>query len=73
MRLCINPYCHSVEWENPVTATNCDRCGCELTIDKIYYVTSLLSNNSGFGTIYELKDAAQQPKVLKVLQQRFND
>jgi serine/threonine protein kinase len=73
VRLCINPDCSTIEWENPDTATHCENCGCGLSIDSSYTVTRLISNNSGFGTIYELEDISGQQRVLKVLHSRFND
>ena len=73
MRLCINPDCSTSEWENPDTAMHCENCGCGLSIDGSDTVTRLISNNSGFGTIYELEDVNGQQRVLKVLHARFND
>lgn len=73
MRLCINPYCHTSVWENPDTATHCENCGCELLVNELYTVKSLLSNKSGFGTVYELVDTTGKTRVLKVLKPIFNE
>ena len=70
MRLCINPNCNS---HNLDTAELCQQCGCELLIDRAYAVKRLLSDKSGFGTIYEVEDANQHPKILKILKPEFND
>ncbi|PZV11834.1 MAG: hypothetical protein DCF20_18765 [Pseudanabaena sp.] len=51
----------------------CQQCGCELLIDRAYAVKRLLSDKSGFGTIYEVEDANQHPKVLKILKPELND
>lgn len=73
MCLCINPYCGTIEHNNPDTATSCEKCGCELQVNEKYTVKRLLSNKSGFSTVYEIEDEAKQTKVLKVLQSRFNE
>ncbi|TYQ23193.1 hypothetical protein PseudUWO311_23670 [Pseudanabaena sp. UWO311] len=59
MRLCINPNCNS---QNLDITELCQQCGCELLIDRTYAVKRLLSDKSGFGTIYEVEDANQHPK-----------
>ncbi len=73
VRLCINPYCGIVEREHSDTTTNCEECGCELMVHEIYTANRLLSIQGGFGTVFELEDAAKQPKVLKVLKPIFNN
>ena len=73
MRLCINPHCKSSDRQNLDEAEFCENCGCELLIDRTYAVKRLLSDKSGFGTIYEVEDAAQHSKVLKILKPEFND
>jgi serine/threonine protein kinase len=73
VRLCINPYCGTVERENPDIATNCEDCGGELLVHKIYTANRLISIQGGFGTIFELEDAAKQQKILKVLKPIFNN
>jgi serine/threonine protein kinase len=70
MRLCLNPDCNT---QNPDTVEFCGQCGCELLIDRTYAVKRLLSDKSGFGTIYEVADAAQNLKVLKILKPEFNN
>ncbi len=72
MRLCINPDCNG-DRQNIDEAEVCAYCNCELIIDGTYSVKRLLSDKSGFGTIYEAEDAHQQPKVLKILNPEFND
>ncbi|MBD2177453.1 serine/threonine protein kinase [Pseudanabaena sp. FACHB-1998] len=72
MRVCINPDCNG-DRQNPDTAEFCLQCKCELIIDGTYTVKKLLSDKSGFGTIYEVEDLHQQPKVLKILSHEFNN
>jgi serine/threonine protein kinase len=73
MRLCINPDCGAVERQNPDTTTNCQQCGCELLVNDLYTASRLLSDGGGFGTVFELEDAAtKQQLVLKVLKPTFN-
>ncbi|CAN1212513.1 serine/threonine-protein kinase [Tumidithrix helvetica PCC 7403] len=73
MRLCINPHCKSSDRQNPDTVDFCENCQCELLIDRTYVVKRLLSDNTGFGTIYEVENAKQQPRVLKILRSEFNE
>ncbi len=70
MRLCINPNCNN---QNQDIVELCQQCGSELLIDRTYSVKRLLSDKSGFGTIYEVEDLKQHPKVLKILKPEFND
>ncbi len=66
MSLCINPNCPKPD--EPASGTNpiCCNCGTDRYLQKRYWVKHLLSDNSGFGTIYEADDQGK-PKILKVL------
>ncbi|MDB9528854.1 serine/threonine protein kinase [Oscillatoria sp. CS-180] len=66
MSLCINPDCPQPAHPNNGHSVTCHACGSGLLLQGRYRVMRLLSNNSGFGTVYE---AYQQdiPKILKVL------
>lgn len=73
MRLCLNPNCKSSDQQNLEHLEFCVHCGCGLLIDSKYAVKRLLSDKSGFGTIYEVEDVSQHLKVLKILKPEFND
>jgi WD40 repeat protein len=71
MSYCINPSCPSPN--NPANAKShiCRHCGSELLLQGRYQVMRLLSDNSGFGNIYEAYDGAT-PKILKILKENYN-
>lgn len=71
MSYCINPICS--EPNDPANINNriCRNCGSELLLQGRYQVMRLLSDNSGFGIVYEAYDGAT-PKILKVLKQKHN-
>ncbi len=66
MSLCINPSCPKPD--DPANGNNpiCCNCGTDRYLQKRYWVKHLLSDNSGFGTIYEADDQGTA-KILKVL------
>lgn len=66
MSLCINPHCPQPAHPDNGYSLTCQACGSGLLLQGRYRVMRLLSNSSGFGTVYE---AYQQdvPKILKVL------
>ncbi|MBE9127365.1 MULTISPECIES: serine/threonine-protein kinase [unclassified Coleofasciculus] len=69
MSYCINPICP--EPNDPANTNNriCRNCGSELLLQGRYPVMRLLSDNSGFGMVYEAYEGAT-PKILKVLKQK---
>ena len=71
MSLCINPRCS--QSSDPLNANNniCRNCGSELLLQQRYRVIRLLSDTSGFGTVYEADDRGE-PKILKVLKEHLN-
>ena len=72
MSYCINPRCPQPN--DPANLNNrvCRNCGSELLLQGRYQVMRLLSDNSGFGKVYEAYYGAI-PKLLKVLKQKHND
>ena len=71
---CINPYCREPNHpSNNNTQTKlCGSCGSILLLNNKYRVSRLLSDNSGFGIIYEAF-AGFNSKILKVLQEKWNN
>ncbi|MEH2297540.1 MAG: 4-Cys prefix domain-containing protein [Nostoc sp.] len=65
MSLCINPNCQNPD--NPDNLLRCQSCGSELLLEGRYRVTRLLSDQGGYGDIYEIRDRSGIAKVLKVL------
>lgn len=72
MSLCINPRC--VQPDHPENGLNryCQSCGSDLLLQGRYRVMRLLSNQSGFGQVYEAYDR-NIPKILKVLKETHTD
>lgn len=71
MSYCINPNCPKPN--DPANANKpiCRNCGSELLIKGRYQVMRLLSDNSGFGKIYEAYGGTR-PKILKILKETHN-
>ena len=71
---CINPSCPQPAHPNNNNPKNvyCASCGSQLLLNGKYRVSRLLSNNSGFGIVYEAFKGFKA-KILKVLQERWND
>ena len=71
MSYCINPRCPQPN--DPANTNNrvCRNCGSELLLEGRYQVMRLLSDNSGFGKVYEAYKGAT-PKILKVLKDTHN-
>ena len=70
---CINPRCRQPDHpdNNNPTSRYCYSCGSELLLHGKYRVSRLLSDDSGFGIVYEIFEGFE-PKILKVLQRRWN-
>ncbi|MEM9214593.1 MAG: serine/threonine-protein kinase [Cyanobacteria bacterium P01_F01_bin.150] len=66
MTLCINPNCPQPNHSNNDSQSHCSICGAELIIQGRYRVMRLLTNNSGFGLVYEAFER-DRPKILKLL------
>lgn len=66
MSLCINPKCAQPDCEENRDRAICVSCNSELILRERYQVVRLLSDATGFGTIYEASDRGE-PKILKVL------
>lgn len=71
MSLCINPTCPQPD--NPANDNSrfCQSCGSALDIAGRYRVTRLLSDQTGFGKVYEAYEG-NTPKILKVLKEDLN-
>ncbi|AFZ13790.1 serine/threonine protein kinase with WD40 repeats [Crinalium epipsammum PCC 9333] len=71
MQVCINFSCPKPT--DPLNANNpiCRHCGSELVLQNRYRVVRLLSDQSGFGNVYEVDDGGRS-KILKVLKQHHN-
>ena len=71
MQLCLNPSCPKPA--DPLNANNliCRHCGSELLLHNRYRVIRLLSDDSGFGNVYEADDHGTR-KILKVLKEHYN-
>ncbi|MGY6529840.1 MAG: tetratricopeptide repeat protein [Cyanobacterium sp.] len=70
---CINPRCSQPDHpdNNNPSSRYCYSCGSELLLNGKYRVSRLLSDDSGFGIVYEVFQGFE-PKILKVLQKRWN-
>ncbi|MGF1524074.1 MAG: protein kinase [Leptolyngbyaceae cyanobacterium] len=66
MSLCINPDCPQPSIPSNAHSVTCQACGSELLLQGRYRVMRLLSNKTGFGTVYEAYEQ-DVPKILKVL------
>ncbi len=74
MPICINPQCATYNQNHSPNdgEIKCQVCHTELLLKNRYWVTKLLSDNTGFGIIY-LADHFGQPKIIKVLQPHHNN
>ncbi|MBD0346388.1 MAG: serine/threonine protein kinase, partial [Coleofasciculus sp. Co-bin14] len=72
MSYCINPNCPQPNDPANINNRICRNCGSELLLQGRYQVMRLLSDNSGFGKVYEAYKGAT-PKILKILKQKHND
>ena len=72
MSLCINPTCPQPNHPENQTKPVCQRCGSRLILQGRYRVMRLLSDDSGFGYVYEAFER-NIPKILKVLKETHND
>jgi serine/threonine protein kinase len=68
---CINPDCQQPDYSGNVEANFCHICGSSLVINHSYRVKQLLSDDSGFGIIYEVVEG-YKTKILKVLKPEHN-
>jgi|GEM_PF-3728795 len=66
MSLCINPHCSHPNHPGNAQYRSCQSCNSELLLQGRYKVIRLLSDNTGFGTIYEATDG-RETKILKIL------
>ncbi|NJK35845.1 MAG: serine/threonine protein kinase [Oscillatoriales cyanobacterium SM2_2_1] len=74
MRMCINSCCPEPSHPDNATAKFCVSCGTSLLLENTYVVQKLLSDDSGFGRIYEVVALPESPpKILKVLRPDFNN
>ncbi len=71
MSYCINPSCPQPNDPANVNNRVCRNCGSELLLQGHYQVMRVLSDNSGFGKVYEAYNGAI-PKILKVLKPAHN-
>ena len=71
MSYCINPSCPQPNDPANVNHCICRHCGSELLLQGHYQVMRVLSDNSGFGKVYEAYKGAI-PKILKVLKPKHN-
>jgi len=71
MQLCINPSCPRPDDPDNDRNRFCESCGSDLLIQGRYQVMRLLSDKTGFGTIYEAYERGT-PKILKVLKENLN-
>ncbi|MFZ4640048.1 MAG: protein kinase domain-containing protein [Nodosilinea sp.] len=71
MSLCINPRCPQPNHADNGTQAHCAACGSSLLLQGRYRVMRLISQQTGFGQIYEAYDQ-NVPKILKVLKQSYN-
>ncbi len=71
---CINPNCRQPDHpdNNNPNSRFCYSCGSELSLNGKYRVSRLLSDDSGFGIVYEVFRGFEA-KILKVLQPRWNN
>jgi serine/threonine protein kinase len=66
MSLCINPDCSRPDHPGNSEASSCQACGTTLVLQGRYRVMRVLSNQTGFGVVYEAYER-NLPKILKVL------
>ena len=71
MTRCINPRCLQPEHPENSHSRFCQSCNSNLSLDNRYQVKRLLSDNSGFGIVYEAYEVTT-PKILKVLKDNLN-
>lgn len=71
MTLCINPKCAQPNHPDNDTQSHCPTCGTELIIQGRYRIMRLLTDNSGFGLVYEAFER-DKPKILKLLKPSHN-
>jgi serine/threonine protein kinase len=71
MSLCINPRCAQPDHAANDGSQTCQSCGSVLLLLGRYRVMRLLSDQSGFGRVYEAFDRST-PKILKVLKQTYS-
>lgn len=71
MSLCINPRCPQPNHADNGTQAHCAACGSSLLLQGRYRVMRLISQQTGFGQIYEAYDQ-NIPKILKVLKPSYN-
>ncbi|NEO70460.1 serine/threonine-protein kinase [Moorena sp. SIO3H5] len=71
MSYCINPLCPQPDDPGNMTNLVCRHCGSDLLLQGRYRVMRLLSDQSGFGKVYEAYNGAV-PKILKVLKPEHN-
>ncbi len=72
MSYCINPSCPQPNDPANVNLQTCRNCGSDLLLQGRYQVMRVLSDNSGFGKVYEAYQGAI-PKILKVLKTKHNN
>ncbi|MEO0405860.1 MAG: serine/threonine-protein kinase [Cyanobacteria bacterium P01_A01_bin.135] len=72
MSLCINPHCPQPNHPGNQVQQICQGCGSKLILQERYRVMRLLSDDSGFGYVYEAFES-NVPKILKVLKEIHND
>ncbi len=72
MSYCINPYCPKPSTPLNTNSAFCSHCGTELLLQGRYRVISLLSNDSGFGDVYQAEEVNGDRKIIKVLKQNLN-
>ncbi|MDY6783767.1 MAG: serine/threonine-protein kinase [Cyanobacteriota bacterium] len=66
MSLCINPKCPQPDHPQNVHSQVCQSCQSDILFQGKYRARCLLSDNTGFGTVYEASEN-QTEKILKVL------
>lgn len=66
MSLCINPACPHPSHPGNTQSNTCQSCHSQLLLQHRYRVMRLLSDKTGFGTVYEAYER-DTPKILKVL------
>lgn len=72
MSYCINRYCSKPSSSLNTNSAFCCHCGTELLLQGRYRVISLLSNDSGFGDVYQAEEVNGDRKIIKVLKQNLN-
>ncbi|HIK44159.1 MAG TPA: serine/threonine protein kinase [Leptolyngbyaceae cyanobacterium M65_K2018_010] len=71
MSLCINPQCRQPDHPSNSASLTCQACGSDLLLQGRYRVMRLISDQSGFGRVYEAYER-DIPKILKVLKESYN-